>query len=304
MEKIEINQLNEQFGIANQLSFSAGLGGLPFVQILNNECEASISLHGGQILQFIPTNQAPVLWTSKKASYQENKAIRGGIPVCWPWFGPHPVDSDYPAHGFARVSTWKVVSTALGKDNHIQIRLGLDSSESGHHYFPFKFHLEMSFKVGKELEVELLVRNTGFQKFTFTAALHSYFAVKDVSKILIHGLKGTSYLDSLDSNLSKTQDGPIFIGGEIDRIYFNTTSDCIIEDPGLNRKINIAKSGSKSTVIWNPWIAKAARTKDFGDHEYQEMVCVETTNADDDKISLDPSEEHCLNASVRVEPLN
>jgi len=295
-----INFLNDTYAISDHVAFKAGPGDLPVAEINNAFASATVSVHGGHVISFQPHGQAPVLWASKHSAYAEGKAIRGGIPVCWPWFGPHPTDSSKPAHGFVRTQMWAVIGTSVAANDATQVRLRITDDETTQALCPYPFELDIIITVGTELEVELVARNTGNETFTCGGALHSYFTVSDVRAIAIHGLDGCSYIDQLDPAQLKVQHGPITFNAETDNVYLDTTATCRIEDPGLSRHIEIAKSGSHSTVVWNPWIAKAQRMPDFGDQEYLGMVCVETANAKDDVVTLPPAGEHALRAVIQM----
>jgi D-hexose-6-phosphate mutarotase len=298
----DLESLNDSFAITDHITFAAGPGGLPMAEIRNAYAAATVSLHGGQALAFQPHGHDPVLWSSAHSLYQPGKAIRGGIPVCWPWFGPHPSDPSKPAHGFARTSLWSVLSAAALADGATQIRLRLADDDTSYDLWPHPFELRLVVTVGAELRAELIVRNPGAAPYTYSGALHSYFNVSDVAAISIHGLDGCAYIDKVDSEQRKLQRGAITIEAETDRVYLNTAETCTIEDPGLDRRITIAKAGSRTTVIWNPWVEKARRLADFGDEEYHGMVCVETANADGDSITVAPGGEQRLTAIIGVKP--
>ena len=303
MVKIDLNKLNEEFGIPNHVAFRHGPGQFPFIKLANAAATATLSLYGGQVLAFHPRGHEPVLWQSDHCTHEIGKAIRGGIPICWPWFGGHPTAKNKPAHGFARTSCWQVLSTKSIDSVSTQIQLGIKSSKVTKALWPHQFDLGMIVSVGKQLVVKLIVQNTGTEAFTTTGALHSYFNVSDITAVSIHGLDGVSYLDLLDPEELKEQKGPIRINAEIDRTYVDTTSTCAIKDPGFNREITISKKGSKSTVVWNPWITKAKRMKDFGNDEYLHMVCVETTNAHTDFVTVPANQKHSLQTTISVESI-
>ena len=296
-------KLNDEFGIPSQLTFTPGPGGLPFAEIVNSAGQAVLSLYGGQVIAFTSAGGSPVLWGSNHRYHEIGKAIRAGAPICWPWFGTHPTDATKPAHGFARTDMWSVLSTEYVDQDHTRIRLKLGDTPATRALWNRQFTLETVITVGFQLTVGLIIRNTGTQPFTYTGALHTYLTVSDVTKIAIHGLDGVSYFDLLDPPELKQQLGPITIGAETDRVYLDTSATCTIEDPGLERRITISKQGSKSTVIWNPWIDKAKRMNDFGDDEYMTMVCVEATNTHTDSITVDPNGEHHLQTTIDVKPL-
>jgi glucose-6-phosphate 1-epimerase len=303
MQTTDLQALNDSFAITNQIAFTAGPGGLTLAEIRNSHAAATVGLYGGQVLAYQPRGQMPVLWTSGRSLYQPGKAIRGGIPVCWPWFGPHPTDPSRPAHGFARTAMWSVLATAALASGATQIRLRLSDSDATLELWPHAFDLRVVVTVGADLRVELIARNPGDAPYTYSGALHSYFAVADAGAIAIRGLEGCEYIDKVDGDQRKLQRGPVTIEAETDRVYLNTAATCTIEDPGQERQISVAKSGSRTTVVWNPWAEKARRLLDFGDEEYHGMVCVETANADGDSVTVAPGGEHRLAAAISVAPL-
>ena len=301
MEPLNLEAINQQYALPGQLHFAPGPGGLPTAHISNPHAEGTLVLQGAHVLHFQPRDQQPVLWASQHSFYAPGRPIRGGIPVCWPWFGAHPTDPAKPGHGFVRTSAWQVLATGTSPDG-TYIDLGLDSSPATLDLWPHAFALRLRALFGAQLGVELHMHNPGDQPFSLTAALHSYFAVSQASGITITGLEGSPYFDKIDA-AAQRQEGPVRLSAETDRVYQETTAECRIEDPGLGRRICVAKQGSHSTVVWNPWVAKAARMEDFGDEEYCQMVCVETANASPDQITLLPGSSHCLQAHLRVEPI-
>jgi len=303
MQPLDLQSLNETFAITNQLDFTSGPGGLTLAEVRNRHAAATISLHGAQVLAFQPHGRRPVLWRSQKSQYQPGKAIRGGVPICWPWFGAHPTDPSKPAHGFVRTALWSVLATAALADGATQIRLRLNDGEATYDLWPHAFDVRAVINVGAQLRVELIVRNPGDAPFTCGGALHSYFGVSDSSAIAIQGLDGCEYLDKVDAFQRKRQQGPVVIDAETDRVYLDTTATCAIDDPGMRRRITIAKAGSHTTVIWNPWAEKAAQIADFSAEEYRNMVCVETANANTDSVTVAPGGEHRLVAIIGADTI-
>ena len=295
--------LQNRFALPDELTFESGQNGLIFARIRNAFAEAVLSVQGAHVMTFQPHGEAPVLWMSQQSYFQPGKPIRGGIPICCPWFGAHPTDAAKPAHGFARNQVWTVAETRRQPDGATHLRLSLQDTDATRAIWPFPFAFELRVTVGAALNVELVLSNPGEAAITFTGALHSYFTVSDVARIAIHGLEQCVYLDALDHLRQKVQDGAITFDGEVDRQYLETEADCIVSDQGLQRRIRITKTGSRSNVVWNPWIDKARRMQDFGDDEYHGMVCVETANVATDAISVLPGARHTLGAQIRVEPL-
>ncbi len=276
------------------LSVSTEEHGLPIIHCRNAWGESQILMQGAQLLEWSPHGQPPVVWLSPHARWRPGKSPRGGVPICWPWFGPHESREDYPAHGIARAASWELTEASLLEDESHQLlfRWVPDSTHSG--YWPFNTPLEIRYTLGDALEIELISRNDSTGTLNLSEALHTYFGVGDVREVTIRGLEGGEYLDKADNGRRQYQSGPISITGETDRVYLSTQSDCLIEDPLLNRIIRIEKRGSQSTVVWNPWEEKSKRLGDLGETGYLNMVCVESGNAADDRITLKPGEEQRL----------
>lgn len=297
-----IKELNANFGIANQLEILEGKGGLPFISITNSSAKALISIYAGQVLSFQPvTETEDLMFLSDKAYYQEGKAIKGGVPICWPWFGPDPDGSGRPAHGFVRNRFWNVIATETTPAGETKVVLGLVDTEETRAIWPYSFELAIAISVGKTLRLELITRNTGTQAFSITQAFHTYFSVGDINQVKIFGLESKNYLDKVANGVQKQQQGAIEIASEVDRIYTHITEDLIIDDNKLGRRIVIASQGSKTAVVWNPWSEICAQMADLENEAYKNFVCVETTNAADDVVTIAPGETFQLVAVYLVE---
>jgi D-hexose-6-phosphate mutarotase len=298
-----LTSLNQRFGIAGHLQFIEVDGGLTFAEIDNAHATASIALQGAHIATFTPKGEEPIIWLSKLAKFVPGKSIRGGVPVCWPWFGPHATDSKLPGHGFARTVMWEVQETKALPDGSTFIRFGLIENDTTKAQWPHASTVQLEATVGKALKVELITKNTGSTAFQLGEALHTYFHISDVGNMTIRGLEGCEYIDKVGETARRTQQGGIVIESEVDRVYVNTTADCIIEDKGLKRAIRIAKTGSKSAVVWNPWTEKADKMGDFGPQGHRGMVCVESGNAFDNIVTVQAGETHRLVAVYSSEKL-
>jgi glucose-6-phosphate 1-epimerase len=298
----ELQGLNQRYGIPGELDFVAGPAGLPVASIRNEAAAAGVCLLGGHVLSYQPHGQEPVLWVSGKSWFEVGKPIRGGIPVCWPWFGTQAPSPGLPHHGCVRTRMWEVRASESA-DGATRIVLGLCDDEGTRALWPHRFDLQIAVTVGERMRVELTARNTDSAPWSCTGALHSYFSVSDVACVEVHGLEGCRYRTKVEDPPENRQEGPITIAAEVDRVYTDTTAECAIEDPGLRRRIRIAKEGSRTTVVWNPWIEKSRRMPDFGDEEYHGMLCVETANAGKDVIALEPGESHSLCATITAERL-
>jgi glucose-6-phosphate 1-epimerase len=297
------DSLNQQFAIPDHLDFIEGPGGLPVARIRNALASSDIALQGAHVLSFQPNGEASVIWLSTQARFAPGKSVRGGIPVCLPWFGEHASDPGLPAHGFARTSDWNVISSVILPDGATRITFELIQTQTTRTHWPHSYRLRNIVTVGETLTVELSTENTGTAAFVIGEALHSYFAIGDIDAIRITGLEGCEYLDKLEAFKRKTQTGTVTISGEVDRVYLDTTADCVIEDHSLNRRIRIAKTGSRSTVVWNPWIEKSIQMGDMGENGYRGMVCVESVNAADNLVTVAPGETHSLRAVYSLEKL-
>ncbi len=301
MDTNYISDLQQRFGIAGAVSFTAETTGMPSVEVSNAGGSGSIALQGAQLLTWAPAGRESVVWLSPKAKFVAGKSARGGVPICWPWFGPHSSEPSYPAHGFARATPWEVIEAVALEDGSHRIGFRLVRTDADASLWPYSTPLEIHYTLGAALEIELRTRNLGPTPLILGEALHTYFTVGDVREIRIHGLDGVEYLDKVDGGQRKRQTGPVAIGGEVDRVYLGTEADCLIDDPSLNRRIRVEKRGGRATVVWNPWEEKAAKMGDFIEAGYLNMVCVESANAADDAITLRPGEEHRLWVRYSVE---
>ena len=293
-----IDQL-QRFTIPGALKFERGEGGLIRAAITTPQADAHVYLHGAHVTHYHPHQQAPLLFMSSKSLFEDGKPIRGGVPVCFPWFGPKKDDPSAPAHGFARLREWTVESSAKADDGSVQLVLALASDEATRKWWLHDFRAKLTVTVGAELRMALEVQNTGSEPLTFEEALHTYFAVGDVRRVSVEGLEATDYLDKV-GGLTKRNQGPnaVTFTGETDRIYLNTRATCVAHDPAGGRNISVAKDGSNATVVWNPWIAKAKAMPDFGDDEWPGMLCIETVNVGDFAVTVQPGQGHTMTAVV------
>jgi len=299
LETLDIANLNQRFGIPEQVTFREGPGGFPILSVTNAHGTLELTPYGGHILSYQPAGQAPVLFVSRASTYIPGKPIRGGIPICWPWFGPRLDDPAMPMHGFARLLFWNVEAVSPSA-NGTEVRFSLHNDERTQPYWPHAFELTLRVVLGTQLQVELTTRNTGSEPFALTQALHTYFSVGDIDRVTIAGLEPASYFDSLTRTAVAPEGKSIAIQSEVDRVYGNTSADCRICDAALKREIRVAKSGSHSTVVWNPWVEKSKRMADFGDDEFSGMLCIESTNARDDVVTLPPGSSHTLSQILSV----
>ncbi len=298
----ELSTLNQKFGIEGQLSFRDAGDGFIVIDIQNDFCTASVALQGAHLMSWQPTGEQPVIWMSPVAQLAAGKSIRGGVPICWPWFGAHASQAAFSGHGFARTVMWQLIAATSDEQGATVIRLSI--AEIKTEQWPADVPVEIKMVIGKTLEMELITRNHSAEVVVVGDALHTYFAVSDVSQINIRGLDGCDYIDKVGADTRSSQQGIINIHSEVDRIYLDQGQDVVIEDPGQQRRIIIEKRNSHSTIVWNPWIDKCRRMGDFGsDDGYLTMVCVESANADEDVVTLGANESHHLWVRYSVEQL-
>lgn len=282
-----LDQLNRQFGIPNTVRFEAGNGGLIRAVITNSHAEAHVYLYGAHVTHFQPRGQKPVLFVSRNAYFLPGKPIRGGVPVCFPWFGNKEGDPAAAMHGAVRLRVWDVESASAEQ-------LVLRTTEA-------PFEVRHVITVREALTMAIEVRNAGREAARFEEALHTYFAVSDVRNVAIAGLVGAEYLDKTEGFKRKREgDDAMRFTQETDRLYLNTKSTCVIDDPGWHRKIVVEKQNSDSTVVWNPWEKRAAAFPDFAPDEWPGMLCIETVNARENAVTLPAGKSHSMSATIRL----
>jgi glucose-6-phosphate 1-epimerase len=269
--------------------------GFEYIEIQNNSATAKVALQGGHLFHYQQQGKKPLLWLSEKSLFETGKAIRGGIPLCWPWFGKHPTDSTLPQHGFARISPFELLESNEPDDDTTELLLQLQSSAKTLSLWPYQFQLLLRITIGPALTVSLTTRNCDTESFTITSALHSYFSVLYISYVSVEGFDQAEYWDALTDE-TKTQQGTIRISEEVDRVYQKTNSPFLLLD--RDRTIRIVTEGSASAVVWNPWKEKSMKMADMEDDAYNSMVCIETANAREDKRTLAPGEEHTLQLTI------
>ena len=295
----QIQSLQAQFGINGALRFEAGDGGLIRAVCTGKDVEGYVYLHGAHVAHYQRRGERALVFMSGASQFAADKAIRGGVPICFPWFGPKKDDAKAPAHGFARLKQWGVESAKKTDDGGVQIVLALASDESTCALWPGEFLARYTVTFGKQLRLTLEVRNTGRESITFEEALHTYLSVADIRQVRVEGLGGTEYIDKVQGGKRVAQGAePVTFTGETDRIYLKTQSTCVVHDAVGGRAISVGKSGSDTTVVWNPWIAKAKAMGDFGDDEWPTMVCIETCNVADFAVTLAAGASHLMEAVI------
>lgn len=300
---MSIDTLNTDFAIEGILSFRTSPEGAIIAEIDNDFATASVSISGGHLMTWQPKDQSqPVVWLSEQAKVAPGKSIRGGVPICWPWFGAHASEASFPGHGHARTTNWNVTETATLANGETEIELTLEENEASEKFWPYATPLTLRITVGTHLKMALTTQNDSSEPVTITEALHTYFQISDIGAVSVSGLENTTYYDKVENFAKFTQQGEISFSGETDRVYINSTSTCVINDPQLKRRIHIGKSSSASTVVWTPWTEKANKMGDLGANDgWRRMVCVESANAMDNAITIAPGERHTLKVDYWAE---
>ncbi len=269
--------------------------GFEYIEIRNRACLARIALQGAHLFHYCRHDEEPVVWLSEKSFFKAGTAIRGGVPVCWPWFGAHPDDSSLPQHGFARTSMWERVESAEPEDTVSTVTMRLGSSEQSRALWPHDFELLLQITAGRVLVMKLVSRNLDERPFEITSALHSYLAVSAISRVRVEGLDGTRCFDKV-SGAEFMHHGDLRIDREVDRVFQQVRYPLLLHDG--KRIIRIDAEGSRSAVVWNPWMEKCSAMADMPEDGYRTMVCIEAANALDDARQLGPGEEHALAAVI------
>lgn len=297
------SDLQRRFGVPGVIQIDEGRGSLPRVSVTSDQASAELFLHGAHVTKYQPRGSKPVLFMSEKSLFDAAKPIRGGIPVIFPWFGPRAGALDAPAHGFARIRAWELDSCGVQADGAVRVVLTLNSDEATLRLWPNPFSLRLIVTIGQFLDLVMEIRGpgSGAAPVTFEQALHTYLVVGDVRQASVEGLENREYIDKVDQFQRKIQPPEaVRISGETDRVYLNTQATCVVRDPILQRTLTVEKENSDSTVVWNPWIAKAKAMADFGDDEWPGMLCVETANVGEGAVRLEGGQTHRMRTRITV----
>ncbi|MCE5975886.1 D-hexose-6-phosphate mutarotase [Pseudomonas sp. JR33AA] len=276
-------------------------------RIGSDRAELLIAQQGAQVLSYQRVGEPPLLWLSDQAIFRQGKSVRAGVPVCWPWFGnlqrnPQAVQAMYhgeqaPAHGLARARDWQLLGIEEAGES-LRIEFELPEAQGDLPGWPHDVELKLVVVLGEDLRLNLTSRNMGNTPVTISQALHSYFAVSDVRQARVEGVDGLGYIETLADWEQRQQQGALMFAGETDRIYLNTPQTLSIVDPHWSRRITLTSCGSRSAVIWNPWIDRARDLADMADDGWQRMLCIETANVWDDLVELKPG--HSCSLEVRI----
>lgn len=288
-------------GIPGELEVGTGKGGLPLIKVRNAFAECDIYQFGAHVARFVPKGETDLLWMSPTSPFQEGRPIRGGIPVCFPWFGPHGTRGDLPLHGVARLRTWEFLYAARLSDGRTRLALGLSDDEASRSVWPHEFRLELELTVGRSLELTLLTENPGKEPFLYEDCFHSYFAVSHPHRCEIAGLDGTAYIDRLRKDARGVQSGALVLSGETVNAYMRSPSSISIRDEG-RRRVRVDQRGFSSVVVWNPGAEAGGKNPEIG-ASWDQYLCVESANCLDGPVILGPGNAHRSTVKYTAEPL-
>jgi len=261
--------------VAEGIETCEGPGALPCVRVLGPKATALICLQGAQLLEF-----GSVLWLSPQAHYIKGEPIRGGIPLCWPWFARHPTDSSMPQHGFARVLNWTLKAARRDSGQNAVIILELSDSPESRRIWPRSFRLELEIRLADSVELILKIQNTGQQAWEHQAAFHPYLHTPDLKRFRVLGLKDLEYFEKRGAKgLGRQTEEALILSDGLDRIYFNSPSSCkLIREDGSDF-LKIEKQGANESVVWNPGPNMENAPADLPASLWSEFVCVEALSS-------------------------
>lgn len=289
--------LQARFGLPGIAHITTGHGGLSCVRITSPAASGELYLHGAHVSSWHPAGTEEMIFVSRNAQWADGEAIRGGVPICSPWFRGKDDDPSAPKHGFVRTKPWNLESIEPVAEG-VRVILSTTNDEKSRRWWPYEFTMRLRATFGAALRMELDYTSHAAEPVTVAEALHTYLVVGNVRQISISGLDGTRYRDNLDGNREKQQQGDVRFTGEKDNAYLDTETDLILTDPVLKRRIHVVKSGSQSTVTWNPSIEGAQRIPDLGDDEWPRFACVEACNVMDCALMIAPGETHTLSSTI------
>ncbi len=294
---------NKRLKLHHHVVRTSDENGLEYLEIDNPLGSGKIALQGAHVIDWQPKFETqPVLWLSSNARFVKARSIRGGVPICWPWFGAHPTDSTFCMHGFARVIPWRVVDVDATPTGATRVVLEMLDTPEAKRQLSYPYTLTLTVTIGESLRLELATTNLGNQPFMIGEGYHTYFEVSDIENIRVTGLEDCVFADKIVNYERGIQHGALKFNHEFDKVYLNTSGDCVIEDKGYNRAIRVAKSGSNTSVVWTPWADKAHQMGDMGNgDEWRKMICVESVNAMENSVMISPNQTHVLMAEYSLE---
>jgi glucose-6-phosphate 1-epimerase len=296
---LDVTELDRRFGIPDIARVCQGDGGLWRVDITSPLAHGEMYVHGAQVTSWRPAGSEEVLFLSSNSRWEEGQAIRGGIPICFPWFRGKADNPEAPAHGLVRTRAWQLYSI-VENNGGVAVTMFIESDEQTRRWWPAEFRLVHRVTFGSELKLELICINTSKTALHFEEALHTYNRVADVGRVRLQGLDGTRFLDNTDSNKEKMQLGDVTIASQTDNAFINSRNAVDLLDPKMRRRIRLHKAKSSTTVVWNPWQEGASNLRDLGEGEWKQFLCVEASNIIGAAVMLAPGQEHTMSAALSL----
>lgn len=285
--------------LAPSVSLQTDDSGVEFLIIEHEKLSAAFTLHGGHLVHFQLTGQPAIIWLSKTAIFDNSKAIRGGVPICWPWFGAADpaLGDNLPSHGFARTSKWSV-GEIKESETGVELELKLNSSEATLALWPFEFELTLKAAFTDQLKLELITNNLSDTPLTYRSALHTYLNISAPESVNVTGLNSQFY-NSLNNSELETGDTTLLIDQAIDSVYKKAPSHIMLDDKQFKRALTVTNAGNDSEVVWSPWIAGAKAFADMPDNGYQTMLCIESSITNKAGQTVKPGEQHTLSTLIK-----
>jgi glucose-6-phosphate 1-epimerase len=296
-----IADLDKRFGIAGAVRIVPGNGNLSKVEVSVPGGKGEMYLHGAHVTSWIPKGAAEVLYVSPNSTWKDGHAIRGGVPISFPWFADRAGDPAAPAHGFVRTKAWQVQSIEKA-GNEVVVNMFTESDDATRKWWPADFRIVCRATFGAKLTIELIVSNAGGSPLSFEEALHAYFQVENAETASVQCLNATDFIDKTDRHIVKRQDGDVHLTSATDSVYLNTQQELTLVDPTLKRRISIQKENSLNTVVWNPWAEKSRAMSDLGPDRWKEFICIETSNVAPYAVKIDPGKQHSMAALIQIAP--
>jgi len=294
--------LAAKFGIAGVLDFTTAGSGLVKAVVAIDGVAGEVFPQGAQVTRWEPPGARPVIFMSPNSAFAPGTALRGGVPIIFPWFGPHRTAKEAPQHGFVRATPWRLDSVERGA-GELTMTFSLSSDEATSPFWPEPYRALYTVSFGRTLSLTMTVQNRAGHPITFEEALHTYFAVSDIADVSVTGLSGRTYIDKTDGARRKAQDGAVTFAKHTDSVYLDTSNHRAIDDRQWRRRIAIDSDGAASTIVWNPWAENAAAMRDLGAEAWHGMVCVETGNAADNEVRLAADSEHRMSTQIAIAAL-
>jgi len=290
--------LTKTQSLSASVSLQEDSNGFAFLIIEHAKLNAAFTLHGGHLIHFQPVNQAPLVWLSKTAIFDGKKAIRGGVPICWPWFGAADLTlgENLPAHGFARTSKWEV-GEIKESDEGVELELKLRDNDETLALWPYQFELTLKATLNSQLKLALNTENRSDKAFFYRGALHTYLNISSPEAVNITGLN-ESFSNSLKQGMLESGDTTLLIDQPIDAIYKKSNHEILLNDAQRPQSISITNTGNNSEVLWTPWIKGAEAFIDMPDEGYQSMFCIESAITQEKGQQINIGETHTLSTLI------